>query len=198
MGYGWTALCSQVKLGLPRGRREVLSFSRGADDQSGGTGPCKAPRGEGVGDTLLRRKDWCLLVLAAAQGAPLQPVQLQKSLFLIGENVKPVESGLSVNFYAFEPYDYGPFDSNVYADAEELQREGLAYITQHPHRSYRQYAATNLGLQRANEIESRLPAGVCEYVRSVVQWALPRSFNEIVRTIYRQYPAQRARSVFNG
>lgn len=147
---------------------------------------------------MLRRKDWCLLVLGAANGVPLQPVQLQKSLFLIGENVKPVESGLSLDFYHFDPYDYGPFDSDVYADAEELEREGLACITQHPHGSYSQHAATPHGVSRAKGIESMLPPEVREYLRNVVEWILPRSFNEVVRAIYHQYPAQRARSVFNG
>ena len=147
---------------------------------------------------MLRREDWCLLVLGAADGAPLQPVQLQKSLFLIGENVKPAANGLSAGFYAFEPYDYGPFDSDVYADADELVSEGLAIVATRPGRSYREYAATPLGVKRAAVIAARLPSEARDYVRRVVDWARTRSFSEIVRAIYENYPEQRARSVFNG
>lgn len=147
---------------------------------------------------MLQRRDWCLLVLGAAGGAALQPVQLQKSLFLIGENVKPTASGHSRGFYAFEPYDYGPFDSDVYADAEWLAAEGLAMITQHPRGSFRQYAATPEGVRRAQALAETLPIEVREYVQSVVDWARARSFNEIVRAIYKKYPEQRARSVFNS
>jgi len=38
--------------------------------------------------TTLRRRDWTLLAVAAAGGAPLTPVQLQKTLSLLGERQK--------------------------------------------------------------------------------------------------------------
>ncbi len=38
--------------------------------------------------TTLRRRDWTLLAVAAAGGAPLTPVQSQKILFLLGERQK--------------------------------------------------------------------------------------------------------------
>lgn len=148
-------------------------------------------------DAVLDRKDWALLVLAAGEGAPLQPVHLQKCLFLIGENVNPEERNLSKAFYEFEPYDYGPFAQPVYSDAERLEAEGLATIFQRSGRGYREYAATTSGLARAKKLEEKLPEDVTDYVRRVVHWALPRSFNEIVRAIYKSYPEQRARSVFN-
>lgn len=146
----------------------------------------------------LQREDWCLLVLGAADGASLQPVQLQKSLFLIGENVRPRKSGLSREFYDFEPYDYGPFDSSVYADADALAAQGLAVVATRPGRSYREYAATPIGVRRAKELALQLPNETADYVCRVVEWARTKSFSEIVRAIYQKYPEQRARSVFNG
>ncbi len=137
-------------------------------------------------------------MLGAAGGAPLSPVQLQKSLFLIGENLKPADTDYSQGYYAFEPYDYGPFDSDVYADAEALAATGLATITPHPARSFFQYAATPEGVARASELEKSIPPVARQYVHDVVAWARDRSFSEIVRAIYQKYPKQRARSVFNG
>ena len=37
------------------------------------------------------RKDWTLLAIAAAKGEPLDPAQLQKSLFVLGP--EPAHSG---------------------------------------------------------------------------------------------------------
>ena len=147
---------------------------------------------------MLERQDWALLVLGAAEGHPLQPVQFQKTLFLVGENVKPVERGISSSFYGFEPYDYGPFDRDVYIDAEQLEREGLAIITTRPGRSYSEYAATAAGVDRARALGASIPPQVAEYINRVVAWARTRTFSEIVRAIYQKYPEQRARSVFNG
>ena len=111
---------------------------------------------------MLQRIDWTLMVLAAGGGKPLQPVQLQKSLFLVGRNVDPVKKGLSDGFYDFQPYDYGPFDRLVYEDAERLAVLDLATITMCPGGLYREYAATVSGIQRAKELETELPPGIVD------------------------------------
>jgi uncharacterized protein YwgA len=72
-------------------------------------------------------KDWTLLVIAAADPKPLQPVQLQKSLFLLGRNLSPEQLQVK-EFYDFQPYDYGPFCSDIYSNAEKLSDEGLIRI----------------------------------------------------------------------
>ena len=56
------------------------------------------------GDTQmpLDRKDWALLAIAnAGHGVSLSPVQLQKSLFLLG---RELGSKVGANFYDFQPY----------------------------------------------------------------------------------------------
>lgn len=138
----------------------------------------------------MKPKDWTLLVLTATKGHSLSPVQLQKALFLIGENLHPK------GFYTFSAYDYGPFCSEVYVDAEELEAEGLASITRTAPRTYREYFATALGARRAAEIRKQTPPGALQYLDHVVEWILPLSFDALVRAIYRRYPAMRANSVF--
>src|SRR5580658_189044 len=97
---------------------------------------------------LVTPKDWTLLVIAAGGGAPLSPVQLQKSLFLIGENL--TASQLCVKkFYPFRPYDYGPFNAQIYRDAEELDFEGFIVVSSDS-RPYRRYSVTDGGLARAS------------------------------------------------
>ncbi len=74
------------------------------------------------------RKEWNLLVLAAAGGEPFQPVQLQKALFLLSRKIPP--SFLGPDFYHFEPYNFGPFDvgaGGYYGQGQILDMVGLRF-----------------------------------------------------------------------
>jgi hypothetical protein len=136
--------------------------------------------------------EWAMLVIAAAEGQPMTPVQLQKALFVVGKNLD-----LGNGFYRFEPYDYGPFCKQIYADAEGLERAGLVRITtpQGPW-EYKEYLATADGLQRAKELRARLTPKQRDYVGRVVGWVRGRSFKELVTAIYEAYPEMAANSVF--
>ncbi len=144
----------------------------------------------------MTRKDWPLLVIAAAQGKPVSPVQLQKALFLIGQTLPPAQVQTQV-FYDFAPYDYGPFDGTVYSDAQQLEREGLVAINFPPFRN-REYVATSTGLERAAALRANLAPNVTHYLDEVVQWVRSLSFSDLVRAIYAKYPAMKANSVFRG
>jgi uncharacterized protein YwgA len=102
--------------------------------------------------------DWTLIAIANANDS-LLPVQLQKSLFLLGSNLKPRQLKTK-KYYTFEPYDYGPFCSDVYADAEELETHGLVAIKRPPEVRYKEYSVTELGARKAKELESELDAKV--------------------------------------
>jgi hypothetical protein len=140
----------------------------------------------------MERKDWTLLTVAAAEGAPLDPAQLQKCLFLLGRECPQATAGA---FYRFQPYHYGPFDRAIYWDAEALEAEGLLTIT--GSESLRTYAATPLGLSRAAEIRSRVPVAA-NYLAEVVKWARRLSFADLVRAIYMRYPEMAANTAFRG
>jgi len=141
----------------------------------------------------MKRKDWNLLVLAAAEGKPLTPVQLQKILFLIEKNVPQKQRR---DFYNFKPYDYGPFDVVVYQDAEALEQDGFICIRPVPERQWSEYAATPAGLKAAEQLQKGLAPGVKEYIQALVEWASKLSFQEIVSAIYKAYPAYKEKSVF--
>ena len=63
------------------------------------------------------REHVLIAIIAAAGDAGLGRVQLQKSAFLVGQEF---EGRLPANYYQFEPYLYGPFAHEVYADVERL------------------------------------------------------------------------------
>jgi hypothetical protein len=139
-------------------------------------------------------KDWTLLVIAAGHGAGLSPVQLQKSLFLIGQNL--TFSRLCVErFYQFKPYDYGPFNSEIYEDAEELAFEGYVTLSS-AGRPYRRYSVTDSGLARADEIRKNLEVVSTKYLDDVVGWVRAQTFESLVKSIYKAYPQMRVNSIF--
>ena len=144
-------------------------------------------------EKVMNRHDWNLLVINAAGDSQLSPVQLQKSLFLIRENLP---EAVGDDFYEFVPYSYGPFCAEVYQDAERLQvRNGFVHIEQG---QYKQYSVTPAGRNRSTEIESHLAPETVDYVHRVVAWAKSLSFNELVQAIYQKYPEYRVNSVFQG
>ena len=140
-------------------------------------------------------KDWTLLVIAARNGKPLQPVQLQKSLFLLGRNLSVHQLQVE-SFYQFEPYDYGPFCSQVYSDAESLCFEGFVHIDCPISLSYRFYSATGEGIAKANELKKILSPETRDYLEKIVEWTSALSFNDLVSAIYSAYPDMKENSIF--
>jgi uncharacterized protein len=141
----------------------------------------------------MQRRDWNLLVLAAAEGQALSPVQFQKALFLISREL-PV-ADLSETFYNFEPYNYGPFDADVYNDALRLVPEELVVVSRSP-RGWMEYSATPTGVERAKRIAESLDPAITNYVKRVVTWVRSQSFPALVRAIYQKYPDMKVNSVF--
>lgn len=141
----------------------------------------------------ITRQDWTLLVLATARGGSLEPVELQKALFLISRNVPANERRA---FYKFRPYDYGPFCADIYSDAEFLAARDLVEIELPAFARYRHYRATPKGIERANELLRNLRPETAAYLERMVAWVQHLSFYDLVRAIYKAYPEMRANSVF--
>lgn len=140
---------------------------------------------------MTTREEWPLLVLAAADDERLSPVQLQKVLFLIGENLRP-----DGEYYDFQPYHYGPFDRAVYQDMEELAGENMCLMLPGLEHGSEDYRLTALGRKRADQVFEQMDPDVADYIRKVVEWAKSLSFRQLITAIYEAYPQYRVRSVF--
>ncbi|MCY3798929.1 MAG: hypothetical protein OXG84_14055 [Chloroflexi bacterium] len=140
----------------------------------------------------MKRADLLLKIIAAAEGKPLTPAQLQKVAFLLR-----MERGsyMPDDYYRFRKYDYGPFCAEVYRDAERLECEGKISISIHPRGGWKQYSATVAGIQ--TEMQN-IPDEVSTYIEEKVRWARQLSFQELVRAVYQMYPSFRENSVFQG
>lgn len=139
----------------------------------------------------MKRTDLLLKIIAAADGQPLTPAQLQKVAFYVGMKFATELP----DYYAFRKYDYGPFCVDVYRDAEKLEREGMVTISIHPRGGWRQYAATLAGIRA--ELDD-IPDDISTYIVEKVRWARAISFPELVRAVYQEFPQFRENSVFSG
>ena len=141
----------------------------------------------------VRRADFVLAVLAASDGVEHTPVQVQKLLFLLDERVGNRVGG---PFFNFEPFDYGPFDREVYSELERLQTVGLVEIERDVNTDWKTYRVTGPGLDQGRAYLNALPLNVSEYIRQLSKWVRGLSFADLVSAIYQAYPAMKANSVF--
>ncbi len=142
----------------------------------------------------LSRDEIALVVLALADGGSFTPVQVQKSLFLASDKV--ASAFRRDSHYDFQPYDYGPFDRQVYLDIEGLERRGLAQVNQQPGSRWRTYAATGRGIAEGHRLAEQLTREQRDILGTIVNLVRSLSFNDLVSAIYRAYPRMRERSVF--
>jgi len=141
----------------------------------------------------MKRQDWTLLALRFANGRGLSAVQLQKALFLL-ERGLPEEVG--PRYYHFTPYNYGPFDSAVYKDADVLADQALVNIRK-PTGRYTVYNITPEGAQLARELEAKAPSRAVQHLKDIVEWIQTLTFAQLVRAIYARYPEMKENSVFS-
>ena len=87
---------------------------------------------------------------------------------------------LPEDYYEFVPYNYGPFCTEVYADAETLAEEGLVQISYVAAHGYSQYAATPEGIEEGERLYTLLPPREAEHVKLIVDWVRAQSFSGLV------------------
>jgi len=144
---------------------------------------------------LTQRQRIMLAALATEPGASYAPVQVQKLFFLLDENASGSLGGPQ---FAFEPYDYGPFDKDVYRELEELQRLGLVNIASvyAGSGSRRHYSLTPAGVLEGQKALSVIPAPIRDYMTNLSAWVRSLSFAQLVGSIYKAYPHMRENSIF--
>ena len=142
--------------------------------------------------------DWLLLLVALdAPADGLEPVRLQKALFLLAR-----EGGLPRSErYWFVPYNYGPMSPRIYRDVESLVRRGLLERLPVPGYTWGRVRATAAGRQRAAQLagaasdRERRDLASLRRIRALVT---SLSFGALLATIYERHPEYAVRSVFRA
>ena len=141
----------------------------------------------------MERATFVLAGMAPAGNAPLSPVQVQKLFFLLDRNIAGHIGG---PHFSFEPYDYGPFDKQVYDELEAMASKGLIEVSETYPRSSRTYRLTDEGREVGTAALATIAQPVREYIAKIVYFVRSRSFSRLVAAIYAAYPDMKANSVF--
>ena len=141
---------------------------------------------------MKKQTDWLLLVLCFAKEEGLTPAQLQKTVFLL-QKAFPKADKLDYNF---KPYNYGPFDVNVYNDVELLAIQGLVEIHKKNGHNWNTYHISANGKEIAKDSAESLDAKMAVYVKKLVEWVQSISFQTLIGSIYKKYPEYKKNSIF--
>jgi uncharacterized protein YwgA len=144
------------------------------------------------------RQDWLLLLLALRDASrALDPVRMQKGMFLLAQerNIPAHQR------YNFEPYDYGPFSSQIYSDLEDLVLRGLVDEIPAPGYTWSQYKASEIGIDTARQILEDLPSGLVDdvqWLEALKRDVLSLDFRSLLHHVYESHPEFATKSVFRG
>lgn len=143
----------------------------------------------------MNKSELVLAVFAASKDAILTPVQIQKLLFLIDKKIPQRVDGPHFNF---EPYDYGPFDKEIYLVLDKLSLSGDIEISCNSSTNVREYRLTPQGQARGEEVLKTINGTIVDYIKGLSEFVRSLSFAELVSTIYKAYPEMKINSVFRG
>lgn len=130
---------------------------------------------------------------AGGQGAAFPPAQVQKLFFLLDREIASYVDG---PHFSFVPYDYGPFDSDVYSALDRASDEGWVEINRASH--VRTYALTPEGFARGVAVLGTINEPARMFISSAAKWVNSLSFAQLVSAIYQRYPDMKVNSVFRG
>lgn len=141
----------------------------------------------------MTRRDWLLLLVARhAEPRGLEPVRVQKALFLHAR-----EGGVPARErYWFVPYNYGPMSPRVYRDVEALTRAGLMERVPEPGYAWGRVRATARGRERAEQLAATAPPAALARLDRIRSEVVSLSFAELLESVYERYPDFAAASVF--
>ena len=125
---------------------------------------------------IVAREDWALLVIAASEG--LLPIQLQKSLFLLGQRIPELAR---TGFYEFRGVVGGDYSEQIYSDANAFARKGFVSIQFSEEDGSRRYRVTPAGAERAKNLEKLVPPDLGQILRKTVSWVRTRSTEQLLR-----------------
>lgn len=152
---------------------------------------------DGNPGTAQDRSAWLVLLLDrdalnATGPEELDPVRIQKGMFLLSQR------GPARGLYTFRAYDWGPFSSAIYTDLETLTRQGYLDEQRVAGRTWSTYRVTPAGHELASGMAFQIGDDRVRWLRSAREFLTTRSFAQLLRDIYAEYPGFAVNSRFSG
>ena len=119
----------------------------------------------------------------------MQPIHIQKVLFLVGEELTGFTSD---DYYPFYPHWFGPYSTRVAKDLDALAEQGfvestLFYYDDDKGPSW-QHAITPQAADAIKTAVAQLSKEARFFITEAVAWARSNTFTHICRSIYERYP----------
>ncbi len=142
----------------------------------------------------MTRRDWLLLLLGfkGANGAALDPVRIQKGMFLFAQQAEAPDE----ERYDFEAYNYGPYSFDLRDDLNRLVGEGLAQAEPVPGYTWSRFRLTEDGYAAARVVRDNAERDVAKKMFAIKQTVSGKSFNALLRDVYDEYPDYATNSIF--
>lgn len=134
------------------------------------------------------------LASSAGERYPLDRIRMQKAIFLLARRGAPGWREL----YRYKPYNWGPYSPQLADDMDKLVQRGLVEVEQVPGSRYPKYQATTEGDVLASEVWSAMQPAERNFIRSVRSYVTGRSFTQLLREVYAEYPEFATASYFSG
>ena len=142
--------------------------------------------------TVGQRLKWLTAFFAAGDpGRPLDPVRIQKGMFLLSQEGTAPLKGL----YQFEPYHFGPMSFQLYHDLDALTSSGALQSQVPPGQTWKTYGLTDRGQQRGREALAQADPATRKAIVETMDFVKTRSFRRLLKDVYSKYPAYAAKSV---
>jgi hypothetical protein len=131
---------------------------------------------------------------AGGESYPLDRIRTQKAMFLLDRRGNPEWQQL----YNFKPYNWGPYSSQLISDIDQLVGQGLVEVEEVSGSRYGRYRTTAAGEAQAAAIWPELRPQEQDFIRSVRGYVTRRSFTQLLREVYAEYPEFATVSYFSG
>ena len=99
-------------------------------------------------------------------------------------------------YFDFKPYDYGPFDKDVYSALDSLKESGQVVVNHNSR--YRKFALTEDGYLEGMKALEDTSEPARAFIKDAAKWVQETSFQDMVSAIYTKYPEMKANSIFRS
>lgn len=131
---------------------------------------------------------------AAGELYPLDRIRMQKAVFLL------VQRGSTTwrELYDYRPYAWGPYSSGLTADLTSMSTQRLIQVEDVPGSRYGRYRTTLEGEAVACADWEALAEHERVFITTVRAYVTSRSFTQLLREVYAEYPDFARASLFSG
>ena len=141
----------------------------------------------------MEKDEMVLAAMAFEKGSSFTPVQIQKLMFLIDEELA---EDLGGKLFRFKPYNYGPFDRELYFRLDALVESGDVELVPVLGQRWSKFRATDQGHTEGIRSLEQLEPWVRKAIKVYSDWVRSLSFTQLLSAIYKKYPDMKANSVF--